>query len=57
MIRMYEHVKIKATGQIGTVVDIRHTTGDFFTVEGDRRDDSGIYPLFDCRPEDLEPLE
>lgn len=56
MIQMYDHVKIKASGQTGIVVDIRHTTGDFITVEGDSRDESGAYPLFDCRPDDLELL-
>lgn len=56
MIQMYDHVKIKASGQTGIVVDIRHTTGDFITVEGDSRDGSGSYPLFDCRPDDLELL-
>ena len=56
MIQMYDHVRIKASGQTGIVVDIRHTTGDFITVEGDSRDGAGSYPLFDCRPEDLELL-
>lgn len=56
MIQMYDHVKIKASGQTGIVVDIRHTTGEFITVEGDSRDESGAYPLFDCRPDDLELL-
>ena len=41
MIQIYDRVKIKATGQTGVVVDIRHTTGDFFTVEGDDRDEAG----------------
>lgn len=56
MIQMYDHVKIKASGQTGIVVDIRHTTDEFITVEGDSRDGSGAYPLFDCRPDDLELL-
>lgn len=57
MIQIYDRVKIKATGQTGIVVDIRHTTGDFFTVEGDGRDEAGAHPLLDCRLEELEPLD
>lgn len=57
MIQIYDRVKIKATGQTGVVVDIRHTTGDFFTVEGDDRDEAGAHLLLDCRLEELEPLD
>ena len=57
MIQIYDRVKIKATGQTGIVVDIRHTTGDFFTVEEYDRDEAGAHPLLDCRLEELEPLD
>ncbi len=49
MIREYDHVKIKASGIVGIVVDIRHTNGTYYLVESD-----GDNELFDCTEDELE---
>lgn len=54
--KMYDRVKIKKNGVTGIIVDIRHTSGDVYTVEGDAKDASGGYPLFDCKQDELEIL-
>lgn len=54
--KIYDRVKIKKTGVTGIIVDIRQTSGAVYTVEGDAKDTSGGYPLFDCKQDDLEIL-
>ncbi len=52
MIREYDHVKVKSTGDIGIVVDIRNTNGTYYLIERD-----GDNKLIDCSADDLEKME
>lgn len=52
MIEEYDRVKVKNTGDIGVVVDIRATNGTYCLVERD-----GDNELIDCNIDDLEKLE
>ena len=49
MIREYDRVKVKSTGDTGIVVDIRNTNGTYFLVERDNE-------LIDCTASELEKL-
>ena len=51
MIREYDRVKVKSTGDTGIVVDIRNTTGTYFLVERDSDNE-----LIDCTASELEKL-
>lgn len=52
MIREYDRVKVKETGDIGTVVDIRETNGTYYLVERDNDNE-----LIDCTLDELEKIE
>lgn len=49
MINEYDRVRIKRTGEVGIVVDIRNANGKFFLVEKDSDN-----RLVDCKEEELE---
>ena len=55
MIEEFDHVRIKATGVTGTLVDIRDIEGFPCIVEGDLEVDGG-YELYDCYLDDLEKI-
>lgn len=52
MIQEYDRVKVKKTGDIGIVVDIRNINGTYCLVERD-----GDNKLIDCAVEELEKIE
>lgn len=62
MFELFEKVKIKSKNLIGTIVDISGDPNDLnITVESDTkgyRDDGygGVWPLFDCKENDLEKI-
>lgn len=51
MIREYDRVRIKGTGDVGIVVDIRETNGKYFLVERDSDNE-----LIDCTADELEKI-
>lgn len=54
MITMYEKVKIRSSGIVGTVVDTYEKRGSkVYIVESDVANADGGYDLIDCRAEDL----
>ncbi len=63
MIPEYAHVRIKATGITGVVVDIRKNKGEtVYTVESDEKGVPGGYgdpkywKLFDCVESEIEEI-
>lgn len=62
MINLFDKVLIKSENLIGTVVDIRDSSGKtVFTVESDTEGeidgrDGGIFPLFDCLESEIESV-
>lgn len=52
MIKEFDHVKIKSSGETGVVVDIRNINGKFFLVERDADNE-----LVDCQEADLEAVD
>lgn len=54
MISMYEKVKIRSSGIVGTVVDTYEKHGTkMYIVESDVANADGGYNLIDCRAEEL----
>lgn len=57
-IKEYDVVRIKASGVVGTIVDIYNVKGkDFFTVEDDTRNSDGGFDLYDCTKDEIEKVE
>ncbi|MBR4080230.1 MAG: hypothetical protein IKK21_00385 [Clostridia bacterium] len=63
MIDLFDRVKIKKNGVIGTVVDVAALeSGKLYTVESDtegKREDAlfpSAWPLYHCKEEDIEKL-
>lgn len=61
MIELYDKVKIKKTGVVGTVLDIRTVNGETrYTVESDEKGSTGGYPgrwpQYDCLEDGLEVI-
>ncbi len=60
MFELYEHVRIKKNGIIGTIVDISKSDDEtIYIVESDekgKRDDGygGDYPLYWCNDDEIE---
>lgn len=52
MIREYDRVRIKSTGDVGIVVDIRKNNGTCYLVERDSDNN-----LIDCTPDELEKTD
>ena len=56
-----DKVRIKATGLVCEVVDVRQSEGKRYTVESDSKDAVGgygdIWPLFDCSEDEIEPAK
>ena len=52
MIREYDRVKVKNTGDVGIVIDIRNSNGTYFLVERDKDNE-----LIDCTADELEKIE
>lgn len=53
----YAHVLIKASGITGVIIAITETSyGYIYTIEADKPDKYGYYPLFFCAEEELEAL-
>ena len=57
---LYNTVRIKSIGVVGTIVDISYRNGtENYIVESSTKGkmeghDGGEWPLFDCKKEDLE---
>lgn len=62
MFNLYDKVIIKSKNLLGTIVDIMKKENEtIITVESDvkgKREDGygGIFPIFDCKEEDLEKI-
>lgn len=62
MFELYEKVRIKKNGYIGTIVDISESNGEkTYVVESDikgKRDDGygGDYPLYWCNENEIEQM-
>lgn len=59
MIKEYDYVRIKNSGAVGQVVDIRNTDTLHYTVEtcDGVKEGENIWKLCDCLADDLEPAE
>ena len=62
MFELFEKVKIKAEGIIGTIVDINGSDDNkMYIVESDKPGkiegrDGGDFPLFDCEESEIEKI-
>lgn len=61
MFELYDKVRIKSNGIIGTIVDISAINGaSMYVVESDKKNIEGGYggdwKLFDCREKEIEKI-
>ena len=60
---LYDTVRIRDNGVIGTIVDISHRNGSvYYVVESSASGavegkDGGEWPLYDCREEDCDAID